>query len=91
MINNKFFSEKPEYSEDSLKILCVTTFHKELYDYYANNFMKSFKNLLQYDLVIYSEDDMSFLKNEYDYDFEVRDSFECIPELKEFIDKNKKK
>ena len=73
------------------KVLCITTFNNELYDKYAFNFMKSFKNLLPFDLVVYSEDEMSFMKEKYDYNFEVRKSFECIPELKEFIKKNSKR
>ena len=68
--------------------LCITTFNKKLYNKYAFGFMDTFPKLKNFDLVVYSEDDMEFMKEKHKFDFEIRKSFECIPELKEFIDRN---
>ena len=70
-------------------VLCITTFNKKLYDKYAFGFMKSFK--LPFDLIIYSEEDMQFLKNIYKNNYKLVNSFNCIPELSDFINKNKKR
>ena len=72
------------------EVLCITTFNKKLYNKYSFGFMKSFK--LPFDLVIYSEDNLQFLKEKYKFDFEIIDSNLKILmiELGEFINKNKK-
>lgn len=69
------------------KVLCITTFNKKLYNKYSFGFMRSFK--LPFDLVIYSEGNLKFLKERYKFDFKIIDSNVKIPELGEFINKNK--
>jgi len=71
------------------EVLCITTFNKKLYEKYSYGFMRSFK--LPFDLVIYSEDNLEFLKNKYNFNFELKNSFDEIPELQKFINKNKKR
>lgn len=44
------------------KVLCITTFNKKLYNKYSFGFMRSFK--LPFDLVIYSEGNLKFLKKD---------------------------
>lgn len=67
------------------KILCVTSFNRELYYKYAFRFMKSYN--LPFDLLIYSEDNLDFLKNIYTDipNLNTLNIFECNPELKDVI------
>lgn len=71
------------------EILCLTTFNKRLYEKYAFGFMKSYK--LPFDLIIYSEEDMRFLKKIHKNNYTLINSTNNIPELLEFINKNKKR
>lgn len=71
------------------EVLCITTFNKKLYEKYSFGFMKSFK--LPFDLVIYSEGNLTFLKKKFNFKFDIIDSNLKIPELNEFIDKNKER
>jgi hypothetical protein len=68
-------------------VVCITTFNKRLYDDYAHRFISTYN--LPFDLVIYSEDDLSFLKDKVEYKIDIVKSHEATPELQTFIDRNK--
>ena len=72
-------------------ILYVTTFNKKLYDNYAYRFIDSFDT--EGDLLIYSEDDLSFLKNKIKdkFNYYIIDSNKYIPEMVKFINRNKER
>jgi len=68
-----------EYEEINMKINCVTTFNKRLYDEYAYRFMKTYN--WPFELIVYSEDDALNVKHE--------NIFNLIPQCKEFVNRNK--
>lgn len=72
------------------KILCVTSFNKKLYEKYAYRFLNSYN--LPFDLHIYSEEDISFIKKDHKIkNLEVFDMKKTTPELFNFIKRNEKR
>ncbi len=67
-------------------ILCITTFNNKLYNKYAHKFIDTYN--FPFDLIVYSEEDMSFLKNKVKYNLTVVNSTIIIPEMNDFIKKN---
>ena len=72
------------------QILYVTTFNKKLYEEYAHKFLETFN--LKDDLVIYSEDNLSFLKEKHNIsNLEIVNMSTDVPELNKFIETNKER
>ena len=71
-------------------ILCVTTFTKKLYDEYSYRFLDTYN--LPYDLTIYSEDNLDFLKEKItkftNINIKLINSYEKIKELVSFVNCN---
>mgnify|MGYP003655051070 CR=1 FL=1 len=67
-----------------MKIGVVTTLNKKLYKQYGHKFFETYN--WPFDLIVYSEDmmDIPNMKG-----LVVRSSFDEIPELKEFVERNK--
>jgi hypothetical protein len=68
------------------EILCITTFNKKLYENYAHKFIETYN--FPFDLIIYGEDDLSFLKTKVNYNITIVNSTLLIPEMNEFIKNN---
>ncbi len=67
-------------------VLCITTFNKTLYEKYAHNFIETYN--FPFDLIVYGEDDLSFIKNKVKYNITIVNSTLLIPEMNEFIKNN---
>ena len=88
IVDNNILDTK--YIVDNKNILYVTTFNKKLYDEYAHKFLDTFN--LKDDLIIYSEDDLTFLKDKHNIpNLEIINMTTAIPELNKFIETNKER
>jgi hypothetical protein len=68
-------------------VLCVTSFNEHLYKEYAYRFIDSYN--LPFDLLIYGEDDISFIKDKVKYNISIGNSMVLMKELRDFLKKNK--
>ena len=85
IIDNNYIEKYILHSKKS-DILCVTTFNKKLYDSYAYKFIQTYN--LPFDLIIYTEDDLVINENPK-YNYTIINSTNVIPEMNDFINKNK--
>lgn len=91
---NLKYSAYTDYSHKKLNnykknsdVLCVTTFNKELYEKYGKDFVDTYN--FPFDLIIYSEDDMEFLKNKVSYNLDIINIFQADNNFKTFVENNK--
>lgn len=70
-------------------VLCVTTFNKELYNKYAHKFIETYN--CPFDLFVYSENDIEFIKDKVNYNIQILDIHKAVPELADFINRNKER
>jgi hypothetical protein len=85
-MENNCVEKSKNVSINDSKILCVTTFNQKLYEEYAKRFIDTYN--MDFDLVIYSEDDLSFLNNDKISTVNFNND---VPDIIKFIETNKEK
>lgn len=80
------------FHKKNSEVLCITSFNKKLYEDYAYRFTDTYN--LPFDLIIYGEDNLEFLKEKYknvNYNFTIANSIQLMKDLNDFIKRNTKR